>query len=143
MIFQGPSLLRRSTVVENVALPLLLAGWPRRHAVPAAARARSSGSALDAGGASCPRRSPAARRSASRSPARSPAGPALILADEPTSQLDRASGARVVEVLLEAARRSGAALVVATHDEAVAARLDERWDGRRRCLRTAREARAC
>jgi predicted ABC-type transport system involved in lysophospholipase L1 biosynthesis ATPase subunit len=51
----------------------------------------------------------------------------LILADEPTGQLDRASGAIVVDVLLAAAGHAGAALVVATHDPAVAARLAEVW----------------
>jgi putative ABC transport system ATP-binding protein len=64
--------------------------------------------------------------------------PVLILADEPTGQLDHVTGAEVVEVLLAAAEHSGAALVVSTHDPAVADRLDERWemsDGR---LSTAR-----
>ena len=53
--------------------------------------------------------------------ARALAGPAaLILADEPTGQLDRASGAAVVDVLLAAAAHAGAALVVSTHDPTVA-----------------------
>ena len=59
----------------------------------ARARRRSSGSASPSSPTSCPRRSPAARRSASPSRARWPASRALILADEPTGQLDRASGA--------------------------------------------------
>jgi ABC-type lipoprotein export system ATPase subunit len=66
--------------------------------------------------------------------------PRLILADEPTSQLDRVNGERVVDLLLEVSDASGAALVVATHDEAVATRLDERWhvaDGIVRSGRTA------
>ena len=54
--------------------------------------------------------------------------PRLILADEPTGQLDRASAATVVDVLLAAAEHAGAALVVATHDPAVADRLAERWE---------------
>ena len=54
--------------------------------------------------------------------------PRLILADEPTGQLDRANGAAVVDVLLDGGRHAGAALVVATHDPTVAARLAERWE---------------
>ena len=52
----------------------------------------------------------------------------LIFADEPTGHLDRASGAIVVDVLLEAAQHSGAALVIATHDRTVAERLPTRWE---------------
>jgi putative ABC transport system ATP-binding protein len=42
--------------------------------------------------------------------------PALILADEPTANLDDASAARAAEMLVNAAREHGAALVIATHD---------------------------
>jgi ABC-type lipoprotein export system ATPase subunit len=59
--------------------------------------------------------------------------PLLILADEPTSQLDSASASHVIDVLLDAADNSGAALVVATHDADIAARLEHCWaisDGR-------------
>ena len=54
--------------------------------------------------------------------------PRLILADEPTGQLDRANGSAVIEVLLAVADHSGAALVVTTHDPTVADRLPERWE---------------
>jgi ABC-type lipoprotein export system ATPase subunit len=49
--------------------------------------------------------------------------PRLLLADEPTGALDQATGARTVEVLNEYAARSGATVVVATHDLQVAARF--------------------
>ncbi|MBA2547236.1 MAG: ATP-binding cassette domain-containing protein [Burkholderiaceae bacterium] len=49
--------------------------------------------------------------------------PRLLLADEPTSSLDDANAARAVELLFEAARMTGALLVVATHD----ARIRERF----------------
>jgi putative ABC transport system ATP-binding protein len=45
--------------------------------------------------------------------------PALILADEPTANLDDASAARAAEMLVNAAREQGAALVIATHDARV------------------------
>ena len=60
--------------------------------------------------------------------ARAPAGrPRLILADEPTGQLDHATAASVVSQLLIAPAESGAALVVSTHDPRVADRLAQRW----------------
>ncbi|HEV7534201.1 MAG TPA: ATP-binding cassette domain-containing protein, partial [Acidimicrobiia bacterium] len=132
MVFQGPSLLPPLDVAENVALPLLLAG------VPAAEAAEAAGRALDRLGledlsAKLPeelsggqaQRVAVARALAGR--------PRLILADEPTGQLDHATGAAVVDALLETAAALGAALVVATHDPRVALRLSTRWtmaDGR-------------
>jgi putative ABC transport system ATP-binding protein len=53
--------------------------------------------------------------------------PRLILADEPTGQLDHASAEQVIDVLLAAADHAGAALVVCTHDPVVAARFSTRW----------------
>ena len=53
--------------------------------------------------------------------------PRLILADEPTSQLDHANGDLVLDVLLDCADATGAALVVATHDVSIAGRFEQRW----------------
>lgn len=50
--------------------------------------------------------------------------PALILADEPTGELDSESSAAAINLLLEAQRAVGATLIVVTHDAQVAARLD-------------------
>jgi predicted ABC-type transport system involved in lysophospholipase L1 biosynthesis ATPase subunit len=50
--------------------------------------------------------------------------PLLLLADEPTGNLDSASGLVVQQLLLDAARVSGCALIVITHDVAVAERAD-------------------
>jgi putative ABC transport system ATP-binding protein len=49
--------------------------------------------------------------------------PRLLLADEPTGALDHATGSRVIDVLKEHTARTGATLVVATHDTGVAARF--------------------
>jgi ABC-type lipoprotein export system ATPase subunit len=53
--------------------------------------------------------------------------PQLILADEPTGQLDNANGALVVAALIDAATVTDAALIVNTHDPAIAERFKERW----------------
>jgi len=50
--------------------------------------------------------------------------PAVVLADEPTGNLDRESGRTILELLLEAARERGAAVLVATHAESVAQACD-------------------
>jgi len=50
------------------------------------------------------------------------AEPALLLADEPTGNLDRATGARVMDLLFDLQARRGSTLVLITHDPALAAR---------------------
>jgi ABC-type lipoprotein export system ATPase subunit len=132
VVFQGPSLLPPLDVAENVALPLLLAGRSEREAA-AAARVALDRLGLEGLAGKLPeelsggqaQRVAVARVLAGR--------PRLILADEPTGQLDHRNGAVVVDALLEAAAALDAALVVATHDPLVAGRFTERWsmtDGR-------------
>jgi putative ABC transport system ATP-binding protein len=132
VVFQGPSLLMPLDVAENVALPLLLAGVS-----PDEARTRAA-KALDRAGVSdlAPRlpeelsggqaqRVAVARVFASE--------PQLILADEPTGQLDARHRDQVVDMLIQAADALQAGLVIATHDRRVADRLDIQWtmdDGR-------------
>jgi ABC-type lipoprotein export system ATPase subunit len=127
VIFQGPSLLPPLTVLENAALPLVIGGMTDREAREvghAALRTLDLDSLADklpeeiSGGQ--------AQRVAV---ARALAGePSLILADEPTGQLDRANGAAVVDVLLAASEHAGSALVISTHDLTIASRLSERWE---------------
>jgi ABC-type lipoprotein export system ATPase subunit len=52
------------------------------------------------------------------------AGAPLILADEPTGNLDAATGGEVLDLLTEQVRRSGAALLLVTHDQTAAGRAD-------------------
>ncbi len=52
------------------------------------------------------------------------AEPRLILADEPTGNLDRATGERVMELLFSLRARRGTTLLLITHDPALAARCD-------------------
>jgi ABC-type lipoprotein export system ATPase subunit len=125
VVFQGPSLLPPLTVLENVALPLVLAG-----AADADARAHAALTRLGLDELSDKLPEEISGGQAQRvAVARALAGePRLILADEPTGQLDHASAESVVDVLLAAADHSGAALVVSTHDPAVAAHFAARWE---------------
>lgn len=126
IVFQGPSLLPPLNVVENVGLPLALAGRPqgevRERAVAALSR-------LGLGGLGEKLPEEISGGQAQRvAVARAVVGePQLILADEPTGQLDHQIGAVVVDELLAAAQRCGAALVVATHDTEIADRLGVTW----------------
>lgn len=52
--------------------------------------------------------------------------PSLILADEPTASLDDANALQVADILLNAARETGAALIVATHDQRLKSRIPRR-----------------
>jgi ABC-type lipoprotein export system ATPase subunit len=127
VIFQGPSLLAPLTVGENVALPLILDGAEE---AAAQAAARAALQRLDLADLTDKLPEEISGGQAQRvAVARALAGdPRLILADEPTGQLDHASATIVVDVLLAAADHVGAALVVATHDPLVAERLSERWE---------------
>jgi len=127
VVFQGPSLLPPLTVLENVALPAVLGA-----ASDAEARelARAALAPLDLLELADKLPEEISGGQAQRvAVARAVAGePRLILADEPTGQLDRVHGAALVDVLLSAADHTGAALVVATHDPTVAGRLGQRWE---------------
>ncbi len=127
-VFQQFQLLHEISALENVLLPRRLAGgrpwWTRRAAERAAARAALA----EVGLAERERHRPAqlsggeqqrvaiARALVSQ--------PRLLLADEPTGNLDRATGAEVLALLLRLARVRGSALLIATHDPEVAAACD-------------------
>jgi ABC-type lipoprotein export system ATPase subunit len=126
VIFQGPSLLPPLTVLENVALARQLSGESQASALPVA-RAALDRLGLGELADKLPEEISGGQAQRVAIARALVVNPRLILADEPTSQLDRANGERVVDLLLEVSDASGAALVVATHDEAVAGRLAERW----------------
>ncbi len=121
IVFQSFHLIPTMTALENVAVPLELRG--RRDAFDAAARE------LDAVGLG---------ERLSHYPAQLSGGeqqrvalaralapdPAILVADEPTGNLDDVSGAHIVDLMFRLRRERGATLVLVTHDAALAARCD-------------------
>ena len=125
IVFQSMSLMPALTSLENVELPLLLAGERLR----VKARAHEALSILDVDDLADHLPEELSGGQAQRvAMARAIAGaPRLLLADEPTGQLDHATGALLLDRVIAWAERSAAALVVATHDEAVASRMQRVW----------------
>ena len=119
-VFQAFHLLPHLSVAENVALPLMLLGRPDD------ARVQALLTAVGLGGLG------------GRSPAQLSGGqlqrvalaralvhkPALILADEPTGNLDPTTAERMLDVLVAQVRSEGAACLLVTHSAAAAARAD-------------------
>jgi putative ABC transport system ATP-binding protein len=122
-VFQDNQLLAELPADENVALPLMVDGVSRREAV---GRARNTlaqvGLAAEVGRRPGELSGGQAQRVAI---ARALVGePQVVFADEPTGALDAATGAQVIDLLVGAATYRGAAVVVVTHDNAVAARCN-------------------
>ena len=123
LVLQFGQLVPELTAVQNVALPLLLGGTDRRTAWTAAlARLERLGTGEVADRVPAELSGGEAQRVAV---ARAlVCGPRLVCADEPTGALDTVTGEVVLSELLAAVRESGAALLVVTHDNRVAARAD-------------------
>ncbi|MFN8073992.1 MAG: ATP-binding cassette domain-containing protein [Kineosporiaceae bacterium] len=123
VVLQHGQLVGDLTLLDNVALPLLLDGVPRAHA------RRTAQDWLERAGAGdllAARPGEISGGQAQRAAlARAlVAGPALVLADEPTGSLDEAAGDAVLDLMLDSCRATGAALVVVTHDNRVSAVAD-------------------
>ena len=119
IIFQAFRLIPSLTALQNVAIPLELAG--RNNATDIAAAALKSvglGHRLmhlpDQMSGGEQQRVAIARAVAPN--------PRILLADEPTGNLDSATGEKVVDILFKSTHDAGAALVLVTHDAALAAR---------------------
>jgi putative ABC transport system ATP-binding protein len=120
-IFQRFYLLPTLTAEENIALPMRGAGRP------AAARVARTRQLLESVGLTDRRNSHPHQLSGGEEQrvaiARALANePGLLLADEPTGELDRANTEVVLDLLVEAQRKTGATLVLVTHNPAVAKR---------------------
>lgn len=130
IVLQSFHLLPTMTAEENVAVPLELSGADNPfgrakaelEAVGLGHRLHHYPSQLSGGEQ---QRVAIARAVAPR--------PSIIFADEPTGNLDRATGADIVELLFERRKSAGATLIIITHDESLAERCErvlEMQDGR-------------
>ena len=121
VVFQSFHLLPTMTAIENIRLPLEIAGR-----AGAEARAREM---LDAVGLGPRARHYPAQLSGGEQQrialARALApSPKLLLADEPTGNLDSTTGQAVTDLMFELAAQTGVTLVLVTHSEALAARCE-------------------
>ncbi|MFI6286991.1 ABC transporter ATP-binding protein [Streptomyces sp. NPDC051018] len=135
-VFQFGQLVPELTCTENVALPLRLAGRARK---PAEATARQWMERLEVDDIGRKRPGEISGGQGQRvAVARAlVTSPRVLFADEPTGALDSLNGERVMELLTDAARSSGAAVVLVTHEARVAAYSDREVvvrDGRSRGL---------
>ena len=122
-VFQFHHLLREFTALENVMMPLLIAGWPDGRA---RSRAEELLAAVDLAGRMSHRPAELSGGEQQRcAVARALVhDPKVLLADEPSGNLDFVNSGRVHDLLLNLARSFETALVVATHNRTLAERAD-------------------
>jgi len=119
-VFQAFHVLPHLDVAQNVGLPLLLLQRPDAARVEAMLQAVGLGGL----GQRLPQELSGGQLQRVAIARAVVHGPKLLLADEPTGNLDPVTAARVLEVLRSQARESGAALVLVTHSAAAAAQAD-------------------
>jgi putative ABC transport system ATP-binding protein len=122
-VFQFFNLVPTLSAEENVALPLLLDGQPLARVTP---RARELLAAVGLSGRARHRPHELSGGEMQRvAIARALVGePLLVLADEPTGNLDSVAGERVLRLLHDTVRRRGLTLLMVTHDARAAAAAD-------------------
>jgi putative ABC transport system ATP-binding protein len=122
-IFQFFNLIPTLTVEENLLLPLELAG---RSGPEDRARARALLDEVGLGGreSSWPDRLSGGEQQRVAMARAITHRPAIVLADEPTGNLDRQTGEKVLDLLVRLVRESGTTLIMVTHAEAMAERAD-------------------
>ena len=124
-VFQSFHLVPRLTAFENVALPLMLAGMaPAERTTRVAALLAELG--LSARADHRPAELSGGQRQRVAIARAMVTQPRLLLADEPTGNLDSRSGEEVIALLEHLNRERGVTLVVVTHDERIGARAGRR-----------------
>lgn len=127
MVFQSFNLLPQLTALENVALAMDIAGWVERDSMARASAllGRVGIDAVTAGRRPLHLSGGEQQRVAI---ARALAvDPPLIIADEPTGNLDDQTGAQIIQLLSDLAHVEGRCVIVATHSAALSRQADEVW----------------
>jgi putative ABC transport system ATP-binding protein len=123
LLLQFGQLVPDLPVLDNVALPLLLDG----HA-PADARAAAAGwlerVGLDVDSTALPSQLSGGQSQLAAAARALIAGPALLLADEPTASLDQTAGRALLDLLIGTTISAGGSVLLVSHNNAVAARAD-------------------
>ena len=119
-VFQSFHLVPRLTAAENIALPMVLAGVPAREREARVRKALDGFGLSDRAGHRPDQLSGGQRQRVAIARAMV-MRPTVLLADEPTGNLDHVSGAEVLAAL-ESLNAGGISLIVVTHDDEVAAR---------------------
>jgi lipoprotein-releasing system ATP-binding protein len=125
-IFQFHYLLKDFTALENVMLPAYIAGMKKREALERA-RALLSDLRLEGRTGHYPSQLSGGERQRVAVARSMVNDPGMVLADEPTGNLDPDNSAVVADLLYESALKWGKTLVVVTHDEKVARRAQSRY----------------
>jgi len=123
VVLQFGQLVPDLSLADNVALPLLLDGHERNAARAAALEWLDKVGVADEADA-VPAELSAGQTQRAAAARALVTGPAVVLADEPTGSLDSRAGQELLDVLLKATRDRGAALVMVTHDNVLAAVAD-------------------
>jgi lipoprotein-releasing system ATP-binding protein len=126
-VFQDHHLLPQLTVIENVLVPSLATGKPDEEAVRRARELIQSVGLGDRMGHLPGELSGGERERVAIARALL-MSPSLILADEPTGNLDRRTAAQVTDVLLKLQQDSGAILITVTHSDSLAAAMNQRQE---------------
>jgi putative ABC transport system ATP-binding protein len=119
-VFQAFHVLPHLDVAQNVALPLMLLGQPDDGRV----QRMLDSVGLQGLGARLPQQLSGGQLQRVAIARALVHGPALLLADEPTGNLDPTTASKVMDVLISQTREHGASLVLVTHSEAAATRAD-------------------
>ena len=127
-VFQAFNLIPNLTAKENVKLALEFADWPKDDR-DTRAQAMLAMVGLDASKASRrPNKLSGGEQQRVAIARAFAAQPQLILADEPTGSLDKATGQKIVQLLREAANTQKTTVLVVTHDEKIANQADRRLE---------------
>lgn len=127
MVFQFFYLLDQVSVVKNVELPMRLAGAPKHEITPRAIELldfvglRSLASRMPSNLSGGEKQRIAIVRALANSPS-------IVLADEPTGNLDEKTSGEIVDLMVRLTTKMGSSLLVVTHNKEIAARADEVFD---------------